>query len=74
MSVKFADKIEAVVDTKYESPRLPPQIAKLFAKAGVLVHSTGTIPMMQVDAALKGLSIEQRMTIKSELASLKLID
>ena len=73
MRVKFADKVEAVADVKYESGRLRPPIAKLFAAAGILVPSTGKLDIAQVDIALKNLSIEQRMTIKSELAAVGVI-
>ena len=69
MSVLVFDRIEAVIDTKFESGRLKPHLAKIFAKAGVLVPSTGTMEIAQVDKALNGLGIEQRMVIKSELAA-----
>lgn len=74
MSVLVFDRINTSIDPQYESPRLPQTIARIFAKAGIPVPSTGRIVMRDVDAALKSLPVEQRMAIKAELAGLKLID
>ncbi|MDI1347389.1 MAG: hypothetical protein PSV22_25365 [Pseudolabrys sp.] len=75
MSVLFADKITAQIESPDSSKRLPSPIAVLFAKAGVSVPADGRkIPIGEVDHALKGLNVEERLRLKGRLKELRLID
>jgi hypothetical protein len=73
MSVLVFDRIFTADSSKAENKRVPHRIAVLLAKAGVKIPDSGTIALAQVDKALNGLNVEERMRIKSELAELKLI-
>ena len=73
MSVLVFDRIFTADSSKAENKRVPQRIAVLLAKAGVKIPDSGTIALSQVDKALTGLNVEERMRIKSELAELKLI-
>ena len=73
MREKVFDRIVATADET--ATKVPCRIDALFAKAGVAVPRDGRrIPLGQVDVALKGLSIEARLEIKSQLRALALID
>ena len=73
MNVRVFDRISAISDEP--NKRVPARVDALFAKAGISVpHNSGKIPINDVDAALKGLSIDERLEIKGQLKALALID
>jgi len=74
MKVLFADRIVAQIDERAPQKRLTSGVGVLFAKAGIAVPYDGSkIPIAQVDAALEGLSVQERLRAKCELRDLKLI-
>lgn len=75
MRVLFAERIRAEIEKPEDSKRLPSPIAILFAKAGVSLPASGhKVPIGQVDLALKGLGVEERLRLKGRLKELRLID
>jgi hypothetical protein len=73
MNVLFAEKITAVADTKNDRG-VPLPILSLFAKAGIHIPLAGKVTLPDVDAALKGLPIDERLRIKTQLKALNVID
>lgn len=66
MPIKYVDRL--VGPPPADKPRqVPSPFGVLAAQAGIQIPAYGKIPLNKVDAALKGLPIEQRMRLKAML-------
>lgn len=71
---EYINAISTADDNQSEKKRIPSRIGVLFANAGIGLPKAGQkIPVSELDIALKGLGIDERMTLKNELAIAGLI-